>query len=119
MKPQDIDLPVYFNTDFERTIVLTDGNGQPYKLTGATVTGPISTRIGDPIITTFDIAVSEDSGTILIKLPAAKTRLLPAKRKFHNQPNLYVFNIDITEASGKIIRILQGYVSVYPALVEI
>ena len=103
-----------FNIDqgatFSSTVTVKDSTGNPLDLTGYTATakmalGYSSTRTR----TDLTIAFNSDrtTGGVTMSLTATQTAALEA-------PARYVFDMDITDSSGTVTRVIEGLMTVRP-----
>lgn len=91
---------------FNRTLVIKDSTGTALDLTGNSLAGQIRTSVHSSTVAgTFDfVIVDAGGGTISMKMTSANTTLVPAQQ--------CVYDVELTQANGDIIRILAGYVNV-------
>ena len=105
-------------SDFFLSFIVKDGERNPIDLTGSTVSGQIRSIIEST--TKYDLTVelsdTPTDGTVNVSLTAAETEALPvnASRSSARQLTYYCYDIVLTKADGKIIRVLQGQVAVSP-----
>jgi hypothetical protein len=91
---------------FNRTITLKDDNGTVVNLTGNTFAGQIRTSaISGTIAGTFTFAITNASGGVFSwKMTATDSALLPAQQ--------CVYDVEMTQASGDVVRLLEGFVNI-------
>ena len=97
-------------TTFTSAVTVKDANGNPLNLTGYTATakmalGYSSTRTRTDI--TCDFASDRSTGVINISLTATQTASLEA-------PARYVYDLDVTDGSGVVTRIIEGLITTRP-----
>ena len=97
-------------TNFSSTVTVKDSQGVALNLTGYTATanmalGHASTRTRTAL--TIEFASDRSTGNVSMALTAAQTALLEA-------PARYVYDLDITDGSGTVTRIIEGLMTVRP-----
>ena len=97
-------------TTFSSTVTVKDSTGSALDLTGYTATanmalGHASTRTRTAL--TIEFASDRSTGNVSMSLTAAQTALLEA-------PARYVYDLDITDGSGTVTRIIEGLMTVRP-----
>lgn len=96
-------------SDFELSVPCTGVNGLPLNLTGYTARGQIRRNYSSSTKVDFTIAIpSPTSGTLLVTLAKTTTATMKAQR--------YVYDIEVTDGSGKTTRILEGQLEINPAV---
>jgi hypothetical protein len=100
------DLTMDQGATFNRTLTLKDDTSTVVDLTGNTFAGQIRTSaLSGTIAGTFDFVVTNASGGVFTwKMTAANTALLPAQQ--------CVYDVEMTQSSGDVIRLLEGYVNI-------
>ena len=94
---------------FIADIDVTDNDGNILNLTGYTVAGQMRKSYASTTATDFTASVlNEGNGVIRISLTAAQSNNLKAGR--------YVYDVEITDASGAVTRVLEGQVEVTPGV---
>ena len=93
-------------TDFETSINLTDSSGDQLNLTGMSAASQIRKTHTSSNSVAFTTALANASGTLTLSLNNATTSSMTAGR--------YVYNVELTDASNVISRILEGVVTVTP-----
>jgi len=91
---------------FNRTIVIKDDVGDPLDLTGNSLAGQIRTTAQSNTIAGEFVFVIVDAvaGICSWKMPSADSALVPAQQ--------CVYDVELTQANGDIVRILEGFVNV-------
>jgi hypothetical protein len=91
---------------FNRSLVIRDASNTALDLTGNSLAGQIRTTAqSNDIAGTFAFVITDPTnGLISMKMSATNTALLPAQQ--------CVYDVELTQASGDIIRILAGNVNV-------
>jgi hypothetical protein len=95
---------------FSSTVTVKDNSGDPLNLTDYTATakmalGYSSTRTRTDLTIEFDS--DRTTGKVTMSLTATQTAALEA-------PARYVYDLDITDSSGTVTRIIEGLISVRP-----
>lgn len=100
----DFDLPQ--GATFSRSLIIKDANNTALDLTGNTLAGQVRTSAqSNDIAGTFAFVITDASnGLISMKMTSTNTALLPAQQ--------CVYDVELTQANGDIIRILEGNVNV-------
>lgn len=93
-------------TDFETSINLTDSSGDQLDLTGMSAASQIRKTHTSSNSVAFTTALANASGTLTLSLNNATTSSMTAGR--------YVYDVELTDASNVISRILEGVVTVTP-----
>jgi len=102
-------LTVDQGSTFKANIDVTDSDGNELDLTGYTVAGQIRKSYYSLTQVNFTAFVSNPvNGTIEISLTSEQTNNMKAGR--------YVYDVEITSASGDITRVLEGQVEVTPGV---
>ena len=103
------DLSIDQGTDFTAEVQIDDTDGTTANLTGYTVAGQIRKSYDSTTYTAFSASVSNATGgTVSIALTAAQTNALASGR--------YVYDVEITDASGVVTRMIQGRATVSPGI---
>ena len=97
-------------TTFSSTVTVKDSTGSALDLTGYTATanmalGYASTRTRTALTIAF--ASDRTTGDVTMSLTATQTAALEA-------PARYVFDMDITDSSGTVTRIIEGLMTIRP-----
>jgi len=93
-------------TDFETSINLTNSSGDQLDLTGMSAASQIRKTHTSSNSVAFTTALANASGTLTLSLNNATTSNMTAGR--------YVYDVELTDASNVISRILEGVVTVTP-----
>jgi hypothetical protein len=103
--PMKVDLSIYRGDTGSFRITVTDSVGAPVDMTGATWDGDIRTKVGDPVITNFDIVpVAGDSSSIDVSLTSVKSEMLSGTCVY-----------DIEMRLGTVVStLIQGTITVTP-----
>ena len=97
-------------TTFSSTVTVKDSTGNPLDLTGYTATakmalGYSSTRTRTDL--TIEFTSDRTTGGVTMSLTATQTAALEA-------PARYVYDLDITDSSGTVTRVIEGLMTVRP-----
>mgnify|MGYP007029125622 FL=1 len=97
-------------TTFSSTVTVKDSTGSPLDLTGYTATakmalGYASTRTRTDL--TIEFTADRTTGGVTMSLTATQTAALEA-------PARYVFDLDITDSSGTVTRVIEGLMTIRP-----
>lgn len=100
------DFTLYQGATFSTTLQIKDANDDAVDITNYTFAGQIRTshHSGD-IQATFDITVANAAtGTVSWQLSSTNSALVPAQQ--------CVYDVEMTQSNGDVIRILEGFVDV-------
>jgi len=93
-------------TDFETSITLTNAEGTQLDVSGMSAASQIRRTHTSSNSVAFTAALANNTGTLTLSLNNATTSALTAGR--------YVYDVELTDASSVISRILEGVVTVTP-----
>ncbi len=93
-------------TDFETSITLTDSDGIQLNTTGMTAASQIRRTHSSSNAVSFTASLANTTGTLTLALNNATTSTLTAGR--------YVYDVELTDATSIVSRILEGVVTVTP-----
>jgi len=93
-------------TDFETSISLTNSSGGQLDVTGMTAASQIRKTHTSSNAVNFTAALANASGTLTLSLNNATTSSMTAGR--------YVYDVELTDSSNVVSRILEGVVTVTP-----
>lgn len=97
---------------YSSTIDVLDANGLPFNLTGYFARGQIRKTYSSINAINFIININEpNAGKVNISLLAATTRSMKAGR--------YVYDVEIYNSNGHVIRISEGQVEISPSSTKI
>lgn len=111
--PGKLDITVYQGADFYLPFTLTDDDGDPVSLTGATIRAKVRTDLDDAaaFLTFTGTVVSGTDGqgkltataavTAALTLPASPTKSRPLTKK--------VWDCEVEFSDGTVQRILEGF----------
>ena len=110
IQPGTYNFTLQRRSDHSIPLLFKDGNDAAIDLTGYTATanmalGYSSTRTRTALTIVFDS--DRTSGNVTMSLTATQTAALEA-------PARYVYDLDITDASGTVTRIIEGLMTVRP-----
>ena len=92
--------------DFATTVSLTNTAGSQLDLTGMTAASQVRKTFTSSNATSFGTALANNNGTLTLSMNNSVTSALSAGR--------YVYDVELTDASGIKSRILEGMVTVTP-----
>jgi len=97
-------------TTFSSTVTVRDSSGDPLDLTGYTAIAKMAlgysgTRTRIDLTIVFDS--DRSTGEVTMSLTATQTAALEA-------PARYVYDLEITDSSGTVTRIIEGLMTVRP-----
>lgn len=100
-------------TDFAVDIQLKSATGTVYNLTGHTVAAQMRKHYAATTATTFTASVTSPatSGVIKLELTNSVTDNLV--------PGRYLYDVEITDGSGKKSRVVEGVVTVTPSITRV
>ncbi len=93
-------------TDFETSISLTDASNVQLNTTGMTAASQIRRTHSSSNSVAFTAALAKPTGTLTLSLNNATTSSMTAGR--------YVYDVELTDATNVVSRILEGVVTVTP-----
>lgn len=93
-------------TTYSTDINLTDENGDPLNLSGYSANSQIRKHYTSSNSIVFSTTINATSGVITLSLNANQTANIVSGR--------YVYDIELTDASNSISRIVEGIVTVTP-----
>lgn len=93
-------------TTYTTTVDVTDEDGLPVNLTNYTGTAQIRKHYSSSNSTPFAVSINGPDGTVILNLTATQTGALVAGR--------YVYDVELTNSSNVISRIVEGIVTVTP-----
>jgi len=95
-------------TDYLTSITLTDDAGDPIYLGGYTGAGQIRKYYTSSQSVDFDVEVEANTGVVTLRLTSDQTNEMEAGR--------YVYDIELSDASNIVSRVLEGIVTVTPGV---
>lgn len=98
-------------TDFAAIIDLETTSSTPYDLVGYTVAAQMRKNYSSSTATTFTCSHNGADGQISITLGKNLTTLI--------DPGRYLYDIEITSASGTVTRVVEGTATVTPGMTRI
>lgn len=119
MAAGNYDILVEQGATFEQTLTIEDPDGEPIDLTGATCRGQIRKTYSD-LKKLADIQVEIVSpatdGKMLMKITSDQTKAIPVEKAESSAKKTtdYVYDLELTEASGSITRLLEGLAKISP-----
>lgn len=96
---------------FSTVVTLTDTNNDPIDLTNYTGAAQIRKTYTSLTATDFTVSLGGSTGTIELGLTANATMAMASGR--------YVYDVEVTDASGVVSRVFEGLVTVSPNVTKI
>jgi len=96
---------------FSTVVTLTDTNNDPIDLSNYTGAAQIRKTYTSLTATDFDVTLGGNTGTIELGLTANATMAMASGR--------YVYDVEVTDASGVVSRVFEGLVTVSPNVTKI
>jgi hypothetical protein len=93
-------------TTYSTDLNLTDENGDPLNLSGYSANSQIRKHYTSSNAVAFSTTVDSNNGIITLSLTANQTANMVGGR--------YVYDVELTDASNSISRIVEGIVTVTP-----
>jgi hypothetical protein len=93
-------------TTYSTDINLTDENGDPLNLSGYSANSQIRKHYTSSNSVVFSTTINATAGVITLALSANQTSNIVSGR--------YVYDIELTDASNSVSRIVEGIVTVTP-----
>jgi len=93
-------------TDFSTSISLTNSDGSQLDLTGIVAASQIRKSYTSSNAVSFVTALANNTGTLTLSLNNSVTSTLSSGR--------YVYDVELTDSSNVVTRILEGIVTVTP-----
>lgn len=101
-----LNLMVDQGSTFSTTLNLTDDDGDPVNLTGFTAAGQIRKHYSSSNSVSFNITLGGANGTVTLALTSNASANIISGR--------YVYDVEVTDASGTVTRLFEGIVTVTP-----
>lgn len=100
------DFDLYQGATFNRTLEIKDSESVAVDITNYTFAGQIRTSaLSGTIQGTFDIQIANASeGRVTWELSSTNSAVVPAQQ--------CVYDLEMTQANGDVVRLLQGFVNV-------
>jgi hypothetical protein len=103
------DIVIDQGSSFSSVINVNDKNGFSFDLTGYNARGQIKRSYTSSSSINIGCVINDPlSGSVAISLESSQTRAMKAGR--------YLFDVEIYNSSGNVIRISEGQVEVFPAV---
>jgi hypothetical protein len=93
-------------TTYSTTIDVTDDNDVPINLSGYTGSAQLRKHYSSSNSTIFTVSLAPLDGIVILSLTSAQTAALKAGR--------YVYDVELTNTSNVVSRIVEGIVTVTP-----
>lgn len=95
--------------DFSITIDVTDAAGNVLDMTDYTASAQIRKTYSSSLVTaTFSTAINEVGGQVNVSLTSTQTSAIESGR--------YVYDVNITDASGSTSRVVEGQAIITPGV---
>lgn len=91
---------------FETSLNLTDDNGDPIDLSGYTGAGQIRKHYTSSTAVNLTVGLGGANGTVTLSLAANATANMASGR--------YVYDVEVTDSSNTVTRLIEGIVTVTP-----
>lgn len=95
-------------TSFATTIDVTDEDGNVVNLTGFTGAAQMRKHYTSTTYYAFSVSITADTGEVTLSMNANATNNVAAGR--------YVYDCELTDASGTVSRLVEGIVTVTPGV---
>lgn len=105
------DLSIDQGTDYEVTLTLTDENGNILDLSNSNTAAQIRKSYTSLSFTEFATSINSSAGEISLSLTADQTGALEAGR--------YVYDVELTDATNSVSRIVEGVVTITPQVTRL
>jgi len=95
---------------FQVAIPVLDANGAPVSLSGMTARGQIRTHAADPTVlhewTLGNSGIAFDANNVVLKVPATTSAAWTWRTG--------AYDVELTDGSGNVTRLVDGHVIVHP-----
>lgn len=105
------DLSIDQGTDYEVTLTLTDEDGNILDLLNSNTSAQIRKSYTSLTYTEFSTFTNATTGEISLSLTADQTGEL--------EPGRYVYDVELTDASNSISRVVEGVVTITPQVTRL
>lgn len=105
------DLSIDQGTDYEVTLTLTDENGLVLDLSNSNTSAQIRKSYTSLTYTEFTTSINTASGEVSLSLTADQTGALEAGR--------YVYDVELTDSTNAISRIVEGVITITPQVTRL
>jgi hypothetical protein len=95
-------------SDFSTSITLTDDDGSALNLTGYTGAAQLRKYYTSTTSIDFNVDVDANTGAVSLSMTSNTTNHIEAGR--------YVYDVELTDTSGTVSRILEGIVTITPGV---
>ena len=95
-------------TTFSTTLTLTDENGDNLDLNGYTANSSMKKWYTSHTSIPFNVSINTTASTVTLEMDASVTSNL--------YPGRYVYDVDLTDSSNAVSRIVEGVVTVTPSV---
>ena len=111
-----LDLRIRQGGTFEFSILVTNPDGSPVNLTGATLSAQLR-RTGlapDPPVATFAIVVTDAvNGAAKLALSSAETAAITCGEAETDKASRYVWDLELLDAAARVVPLLYGNVAIF------
>jgi hypothetical protein len=105
------DISIDQGTDYEVTLTLTDEGGNILDLSNSNTAAQIRKSYTSLTYTEFDTSINVATGEISLTLTADQTSNL--------EPGRYVYDVELTDGSNSISRVVEGVVTITPQVTRL
>jgi len=99
-------------SDYSNIITVSSTNGQPLNLSGYTVASQMRKSYSSSTVYAFTASVYDAAnGKVRLQLSASASSAIPAGR--------WLYDVEITSASGTKTRVVEGIVTITPQITQI
>jgi hypothetical protein len=99
-------------SDYSNIITVSSTNGQPLNLSGYTVASQMRKSYSSSTSYAFTASVYDAAnGKVRLQLSASNSSAIPAGR--------WLYDVEITSASGSKTRVVEGIVTITPQITQI
>lgn len=100
------DFDLYQGATFNRALTIKDENNAAVDITNCTFAGQIRTSaLSGTVSGTFTFTITNAStGQVTFNMSSTNTALVPAQQ--------CVYDVEMTQSSGDVVRLLEGFVNV-------
>lgn len=98
-------------SDYSNVVSVTGSNGAPLNLTGYTVASQMRKSYSTSTAYNFNATVFAPlAGKVRLQLSATQTEAIP--------PGRYLYDVEITSATGSKLRVIEGIATITPQITK-